>query len=308
MSLSPDGSLAITIIEGCHLWDTATGKELPWKDPETAKNMKKCEGNAVYWPDGSHIWVSDFPRGIRAVNMMTHKMEEDVIPTESYSGWVLRLSPEMKSIATARVLYDVSTKRPIFEFKEQGDQGEVDFGHDGKTMITRGEEGRTGGFKGISLWNLETQKVAHTVDFKEDTDFLANQFLACSPTANVFAVRNKTGNDSVVEIRDLESTEVKATFGKGWKLTGGSLTWSPDGKFLTVAVSRELPDGFTTVNEVWLLEAASGKPVARLEPARDEVERVAFSGDGSKLAILAPNPQKDHKMDLMLWDLTQLPK
>ncbi len=305
LSLSRDGSQAVTVIEGGHLWDTASGKELPWNDPEIAKSMKENVHTAVYSADGNHLWTS-IPQRIAEVNAKTHKIERSV-PTEEYSvRWGLYLSPNEKYIATDEEVYDVQAKRKIIDFtKELGRLEDVTFGHDGKTVVGRGMAGLNG-FQGISLWNLESAKLVQKIEFKGDA-LLDSQFVACSPTTDVFAMRTKTGDGEVVEIRDLTTGEVKATFGKGLKLVKGSLAWSPDGKYLSVTVDLGFVDhGFRRA--VWLLDATTGKPVASLSPAPEGIDRVAFSGDGTRFAILSPNSDQGRKMDLILWDMTQLPK
>jgi hypothetical protein len=61
---------------------------------------------------------------------------------------------------------------------------------------------------------------------------------------------------------------------------------------------------------LWLLDAKTGKPVATSAPAVESADALAFSGDGTKLAILTSPKESDKwkSMDFVLLDLTKLPK
>jgi WD40 repeat protein len=300
LTLSPDGTQAVTVIAGGRLWDTVTGKELPWKDAETAEYMKnEWVGNAVYSADGSLLWANRSSDKIVAIDVKTHKIVQ-TIPSEQARGWILQVSPEGKYLATQEAVFDIASKSKKLEFgKEHGRLEEVLFGHDGKHLVTRGE-------KGICLWDLDTGKVMRTMPFLEDS-VLENQFLSCSPTEDVFAVRTKSGDRKVVEIRDLKSGDVKAHIAETLELRGGNLAWSPDGKLLTVPVVDQTP-GTSHVHPIlWVFDVKSGKPVATLPPTRG-IERVTFSGKGNRLGIIAQGKEPSDKNKLMLLDLTKLPR
>jgi len=313
IALSPDGATAVAGGEdygvGPHLWDTAGRKVIVWEGADVAEYFRQSTMIPIYSLDGTRLWtvtgvsVGGSANGIIAVNTKTHKIEAAFPATASSD--CLALSPDEKLLATGSAVYDLKSKKPQFEFgKDQKDQREIAFSHDGKTLVGRGKNA-------ITIWTVETGMVSHTIPFKVASYLDENyHFLAVSPKANVFALSTGKEKDAVVEIRDLGTSEVKETFGRGLNLQPGRLSWSPDGKYLTVVedlgyVKNEFRIAF------WLLDATSGKPVASLGPTPNNVYAIAFSGDGSKLAIIT-KPRKDKLDDeiaeLVLWDLTKLSK
>jgi len=311
MALSPDGHIAVAPDDkedGPHLWDTATGKVIPWQDADTAKYMKLSVTGPIFSSDGNRLWtVGSVPLGlgdsaIIGINTKSHKIEES-IPAPQSSSYCLALSPDENLLATNWAVYDLKNKKPKFEFgKEQKIQKQIGFGPNGKTLAGRSDPA-------ITIWNVETGMITHTLPF-EVPFHSSGTYLAVSPKSDLFALRRGTGKEGVVEIRDSATGEVKHTFCKGFNLKEGCLTWSPDGKYLTVAV--ELGRFEEALRRtIWLLDATTGKPVASFAPAFEhDVDAISFSGDSSRLAIITSSEEPDRKIpaELFVWDLTKLAK
>jgi len=310
IALSPDGATAVAHDDkedGPHLWETATGKVIAWQDADTAKYFKGSVTGPVFSSDGSRLWtvvgvplsLGDY--AIISMNTKTHKIEESIPATWGQSS-CLALSPDEKLLATSWAVYDLKTKKSQFEFgKELRNQRALAFSHDGKMLVGRDD-------KAITIWNVETGKVAHTIPFKKDA-VSDKYFLAVSPKTNVFATRVDGGTDGGLEIRDLETGDVKVTYAKGPNLAPGGLAWSADGKYLTVAVDLGFVDDAIR-KAIWVLDGTSGKPLASLSPTlTHSIDAIAFSGDSTKLAIITETDNEPRAAaQIVLWDLGKLPK
>lgn len=294
LALSPDGALAVTQGKGIHLWDTTTGKEIPWQDDKTAGQLKDSRATPVFSADGTRLWARG-KSALLAVNPKTHQTEES-IPAESGGSQRLAVSPDGKYLATESEVYDAAAKKKLFDYGAGQQLKELAFSRDGKTLV-----GRTA--QAITLWDVEEGKLKHSIPFAE-TGPEDTQFIVVSPTDETFAVRKGSGKDSAVEVRDLATGEVRGSTSGGPELAPGRMAGSPDGKYRAVAAL--MGQGDSPPQGVLLVQPTNPVPTF-LDPPQPRVDVVVFSGNGNKLGIIAP-PEKEGMLNVVLWDLTQLGK
>ncbi len=320
LSLSQDGSQAImgNGTEGVTLWDIATGKPLPWKDPDVAKELKSA-GSIRFVAngsgDGSRIWAS-FPDRLVALDPATHKIDQ-TIPLEGGRGknGLMAMSlqgGQPKYLVLGSEVYDVKAKAKKIELppKTSG----LAFSRDGKFLVGITSIPKEDFLKHdlkANIWDVEGGKIVHSIDIK-------HAGFAISPTEDLIALKTENEDEDrkfVIEIRDLASAQAKTVL-KHSVDRSGPLAFSPDGKLLAVTLGPFTADWPAPESKkawkIGVVDMSSGNLVAITANVPSFAE-IAFSGDSNRLAVFThdllttpmPMGADRTRLDLRVWDTSK---
>ncbi len=284
---SPDGKvLAYISKDTLNLWELATRKLKP--------RLTGADRVAfvAFSPDGETLALG-FGLRVKLCDVATGALKRTLT---GHSSGVLSVafSPDGNTLASASAdltvkLWDLAVLEPKTTLKgHRGWVRSVAFSPDGKTLASAGND-RT-----VRLWDVATGELKTTLATGHEDEVLA---VAFSPDGKTLA---SASDDGTVKLWDLPTRKLRATIKRegtpvnhgGWAAHGTSysVTFSPDGKTLTLA-SRFLP------GKLNLWDVATGELKTTLARHRYTVVAVVFSPDGKMLAT------GSERRGVTLWDV-----
>ncbi len=224
---------------------------------------------AAFSPDGS-LLASGYSDGTTKLWSVLDNSE--IAPLVEHANWVraVAFSPDGSLLATGSgdttiKVWDTNTKRALRTLADhQGDVYAVAFSPDG--LLASGSSDTT-----VKLWNISTGSVLRTFD--EHTGAVYS--LAFSPDGRYLAAGSA---DRTIRVWDLTDGQNRILSGQGNSIN--ALAFSPDGRWL---ISGSADHSI----RVW--QVATGTVVDSIINTGGPVRAVAFSSDGSLLAIATSN-------------------
>jgi eukaryotic-like serine/threonine-protein kinase len=271
LAFSPDGkTLAIGAVN-VTLWDSITGKKLPFSNNITSSNM-----SLKFSPDGKQLAVM---LG-RIVSLLDASTGKEIRVFKGHSSQVrsVAFSPDGKMLATGSKdrtvkVWDIASGAEMKTIKgHEGEIFSVAFSPDGKTLATGSNDFTA------RLWDIAA---ASEFTYIENKDYR----LAVSPDSRrpVIAAYGSLS----VKLLDADSGQQLATF-EGHSYGVISATFSPDGKILATGDAQGI---------VKLWDVGSQKEIASIKAHLDHVSSMMFSPDGLTLATAS----RDYTTKL--WDV-----
>jgi WD40 repeat protein len=322
VAFSPDGTLAVsasydavgkTPDRSVIVWDVATGRRVQmfrgsstWVSAAAISPDNRWVLSAA--PDGTRLWdiasgqlLHEYPYGsyVRTVAFLpdgrqaiSQSGESELVQWDLETGSELRrlsidpfggvVAPTLGDLATdpsgtrlAAIfsaegsiiqLWDLQTGAPLRQLSpaagNSGPVWSIAFTGDGRQLVMGGPR------NDVSAWDVETG-----ADLHHYSDH-AGSILDVAVSADGLTALSASGDDASLRVWNLESSAqqwVAPAAGDG----GLSVALSPDG-------SQAAYSGYD--GSVWLLDAASGRAIRRLDYHGDGLFTMAFSPDGKRLA------------------------
>jgi WD40 repeat protein len=332
VAFSPDGKT----LAGCgadgrvHLFDPATGKELPASRAGWNNGM---QNPAVFTPDGKQLVVccKQDDGGVYLCETATGRKIREFAPHD-YQPYLVALAPDGKTLVTGHnpktfSLWETATGKQLYEvegpWKRSSWSAAFAFAPDGRTFATalaenvvRLKDTATGKelqqFHGLdddsySLFFRADGKTLVSMSQKKAISWnvadgkqrnaplkLTEGIQAFSPDGRIVAVYNSRSKDTALHLQETAT-------GKEIQRITDNFLWhcafSPDGKTLAVYASGEYAPN--KERAVLLLEVATGQMRMKLpgHPAGD-LGQMVFSPDGRMLAAGGSD------MTTLVWDAT----
>jgi WD40 repeat protein len=302
VSLSSDGSLAVTIGEGraVNLWDVASGqlrRTIPSRDPDitaaafapgdksvatadawgatriwdvaTGKLISTFEVNGAdldYSPDGKLLLIPNPNSSVAILNVETGKISSLEQHKDGVTGG--RFSPDGRLFVTASfdgtaLVWDTAEQRVLQTFKHKGEINAVRFSPDSRRIVTASSD------QTAKVWNLENAELVTTLVGHRGivTD------AAFAPTGAIVAT---SGEDGTAKIWNANDGALLATLRGNGKAVR-TVVFSSDGR-------RLVTNGEDGSAKLW--------DVSRLTQGRAELERDACA------SFLQPSDRKFSEMEI----------
>jgi RNA polymerase sigma factor (sigma-70 family) len=276
VAFSPDGKLLATCGRDTtlRLWDSATGKQ--------TRSLKHDSwlARATFSPDGRLLAVAgDWGGKVHLWDLAAAADKPRWRARHPHSIWV-DFSPDGKKLAgsgwepTVRV-WDVATGKEEGAAPAAGHTGwvyAVAVLPDRKTLVSTSSDGA------VIVWDLAKGRELRRMEGHKDRVHC----LAMAPDGKTVATG---GRDQMVRLWDVASGKELAKIAAGGCPHG--LAFAPDGRHLASASGNDLYGDWVLEipghgAAVW--DAATGKPVVRLEGHEGGVKAVAYSPDGKTIA------------------------
>jgi WD40 repeat protein len=291
-SLGADGSF--------YRWDAAAGV------PRGSCSLP-MSADASFSPDGREILTCECVDKVEYGAPMTLRFRDAgkgrILRSQDGAGVAFRISfsSDGRAFATAAAVkdtlavsvWDTKSGKPRHQFTEPGGRGYFDLvlSPDGKKLAA-GSWNTIG--PNFHLWDLETdKKVATCVPYHWVNS------IAFSPDGDSVALGSGGDWNKCVSLWRLSTSSLKQTFVIPPNVNDVVVAFSPGGRFLAAGGSslhaslEETPDQ----NTIYVLEAATGQPVAKFPGNHSGVTALAFAPDGRTLASGGGDST------ILIWDL-----
>ena len=157
----------------------------------------------------------------------------------------------------------------------------VDFGPDGKTLISSGKDGK------IITWNLESATASTTFPPSDSEVTVKGGFNCVDVSANGRLVAFKS-SDTTVHVWDRESGEIRQICESNKKFSINCLAIRPDGTYLATGHTRR---------RLMIWDVATGERLFKSQSHTVDISCLAFTPDGQYLF------SGDIRKVIMRWDL-----
>ncbi|MFC9863601.1 MULTISPECIES: nSTAND1 domain-containing NTPase [unclassified Streptomyces] len=260
VAFSPDGrTLAIGNFRTVRLWNVATGR--------TRTTLTGFIGSSIdvaFSPDGRTLATGGSLEKLRLWDVATGLSRVTLTDESTHS---VAFSPDGSTLITRSgrsiAVWDVASSRATLTGAAGGlFAGELAFSPDGRTLATGG------GDKNVLLWDVATGRIRTTLTGHRD--YVLS--VAFSPDGRTLAVRHIDGK---VQLWDVATGRTRITL-TAISSSNVPVIFSPD--------SRTLVGGGDSYDTVELWDVATGRTRSTFT-ADDVIASVAFSSDGSSLAI-----------------------
>ena len=276
-------------------WDASTGREIGQQP-----GHRGAIGDAVFAPDGKALVTVSEDRTLRFWDP-TSGGETRKIDASDERIWFSALSADGRTLATGgglrpSRLWDAASGRMIREFSIAGEHFTWcgDLSADGKTLATSENNDlilwdTTTGQRRVGTGRPTSRRENHMVKalrFAPDGKLVATlggdwvRFwnVVLAKETRRFALPNKGPLDSML-------------------LDGARIVFAPDGTMLAATSERD--------GQIFLLDVASGRELARIDGPSNRFKALAFSPDGTILATGADNGRRVGRRDqaIRLWDV-----
>ncbi len=276
------------------IWDPSAGREVRPHD-----GHRGAIGDALFTPDGRSLVTVSEDRTLRFWDPATGT-ETRRIEASDERIWFAALSADGKALATGGGLrparrWDAASGAMLREFSISGEHFTWcgDLSADGKTLATSEDAG-------VIFWDAATgrRRVAAGRPISRQEARMIKS-LRFAPDGQSVAT---LGGDWVRfwDVARAEETRRFALPNKGpldMFLAGARLVFSPDGRTLAVTSERD--------GRIFLLDAASGRELDRLDGPQNKFKALAFSPDGRILATgIDTGKLAEHReRAIRLWDV-----
>ena len=271
LAFSPDGTRLYTASDAdgvAIIWDVATGEQLSTFDGEGG-----VESIAVS-PDGKQIATGEFDTTLKIWDAATGNKLLTLFGHASYLNGVV-YSPDGKRLASTSEdgttkLWDAATGKAILTLSGHTSGVEnVAFSSDGNRLYTSSRDGT------VKIWDISPTAGSDALNLAGHTDRVYS--VAYRPDGKQMAT---VSWDGTVKVWDAISGEELLNLPLTLDLSSftsfaGGVKYSPNGKWLAYN------DGKTTI----IVDADSGTQILSLPAFNSDTVDLAFSADGTKLAI-----------------------
>jgi RNA polymerase sigma factor (sigma-70 family) len=297
LTIAPDGKTVAWVAFQEHLirfWDLAAGDQV-----RPPAGHRGAIGDAAFTPDGKTLVTVSEDRTLRFWDPASGG-EIRQIEASDDRVWFAALAGDGKTLATGGAfqpsrLWDVATGRELRRFLIPGEHFAWcgDLSADGKTLVTS-DNGA------VNFWNTTTgdrragkaklpvlEATIKSLQFAPDGNSVATiggdwvRFWDVATAGEIrrFALPNKPRRQT------------------GFNLLGARVVHSPDGSILAASSER---DGL-----IFLLDAATGRELDRLDGPESAFKALAFSPDGKILATGIDTGKRAARRELaiLLWDV-----
>jgi RNA polymerase sigma factor (sigma-70 family) len=282
LALSRDGQTLLTADTVVRLWDWQTGKEKrePSENPGRVTALVFLPDGRALVTGGSGLVVWDVGTG-----RQLRRMAE---PSAQVDGFAV--APDGRTLAVVSragdsgqlAVFDPATGRPIRETKASDGYlyGPI-FAPDGKSLVTASSS-TSAGDSTIRLWDSATLTQLWTKKLR------AGGGLSFSPDGRTLRgiMAGFAGQIALFSI-DTGTGKLTEHGGLGWKNQWMTFSWSPDGRFLAAAGWQGNLSSLATQTDraqIYVFDAATGKPVREFTGVRFVPFQIAYSPDGKWLA------------------------
>ncbi len=320
VAFSPDGTLVATGSwdDTAQLWDVKTGQSVA-----TLKGHTDGVLGVAFSPDGALLATGSYDQTVLLWDIKTHRSIA-TLKGLLFEVWRVAFSPDGALVAaldynTFRV-WDVKTGQPKFDSGNGGGGGrDLAFSPDGKTLAVAG-------YSGIQLWGVKVGRP--TGNPLSPNSPAESSGMTFSPDGALLALARQNGT---LEFWDVKLGKVKATVQNhtgeiywlgfspdgqllkagGWSFNSTALwdlktgqqkkvfqlygpdtvVFSPDESILAAIDSKDF------VYTILLQDVRTGATKANLPPADANPYRLAFSPDGTLLAVVFSDNT------IRLWDV-----
>jgi RNA polymerase sigma factor (sigma-70 family) len=311
--LSPDGrTLFVSTFKNVIVWDRKQGKIVRTLPPVGAGAGERI----ALWPDGKSLLTNN--TGLQRWDAVSGKPLYADTFAQGHTGSVSRLAwsadgcriasdatgIRINTDGTLRV-WDAATGRPLHRqderkamrfigggnLTETGDEV-VDLSPDGRWLLTNAL-----GETSLKMWQADTGKEVRTLEFppakREESPSQLIRARFSSDGARVVALLSSHGNLGFRHAKELQMHKVVVWDAKtGQRLSQHPIEWT------YLEGSALAPDGRTVLASGVLIDAATGKELARLEGLNPQYTQlnVAFSRDGALVVGESPVYSELNKM------------
>jgi WD40 repeat protein len=323
VAFSPDGKrLASAHRSAVTVWDAQTGRELL---------LLKGAGRFVaFSPDGKRLATGGLSDQERVVEIWDAQTGQEL--TTLHTGFVdgVAFSPDGKRLAcgsatfdsTKRVygagelkVWDVETGRELLVLKGHNGLTGVAYSPDGKRLASVGQKpdgkplagaGRKSGpapaVAEVKVWDAETGQEVLTVEAPAMSYDYGT--VAYSPDGkrliHVCVSRYRAESSSTMTVWDAQTGRELLTQKTDGQVT--TVAFSPDGKRLVTGAGRPMVSGSLINRAIRVWDAETGQELYSLKGHALQVNSVAFSPDGSRLASASADGT------VKVWDATTIPE
>ncbi len=280
-TFSPDGTRVVSASDDgtARVWNSATG-ELIWKLEGHTQEVL----SASFSPDGARIVTASRDRTAGLWDAATGQL---IRKLEAHTDGVVSatFSPDGTRTATASwdntaCMWDAATGHLLWRFEFHTDWvSSATFSPDGTRIVTTSGDGTA------CLWDAATGELLEIL--RGHTDAVLGANFSADGARVVTA-----SSDNTARVWDATSERARrrALMRAIVRSAGPSrVATSPDGKL--VATSRR------SRGPVWVWESASGSEIVKLEGHGDDVERMTFSRDGTRLLTASRD------LSVRVWDV-----